>query len=127
MAVQKGDTLDIKIGSTVIASGITDKDVSFIGELLEITDGESNGWRKYAALRGTRGVDVSFSGFATSNVLRDYFQNANAIITNGSLLFGDATTITGDMAISSYKESHKIGKLVEFSCDITFSGQPTFA
>jgi hypothetical protein len=60
-------------------------------------------------------------------VLRDYFLNANAIITNGSLLFADATTITGDMAISSYKESHKIGKLVEFSCDITFSGQPTFA
>lgn len=127
MAVQKGDTLDIKVGASVIASGITDKDVNFIGELLEITDGESNGWRKYADKRGTRGVDVSFSGYATSNVLRDYFLNANAIIANGSLLFADGTTITGNIAVSSYKEAHKIGKLVEFSCDITFSGEPTIA
>ena len=127
MSVKKGDVLDIKVGSSIIASGITDKDVSFHGDLIEITDGESSGWKQFADVRGTRAITVSFQGYAYDNTIRTYFLNASALIASAQLLFADAATISGTIAIMSYSESHKIGKLVEFKAELTFSGQPTIA
>jgi len=119
----KGDELSIQVSGSVIASGVSDKDISFHGDLLEVTNGKSGGWREYSDLRSTRALSIQFSGYAYSNQIRTYFTNDAVLISNGSLNFADGTKMTGVFSISSYSESHKIGKIVEFKCEIIFSGQ----
>lgn len=125
MAIGKGDGVKIKVGTAILAAGIVDKDITFEGGLVAITDSESNGWETYAPFRSTRGIKVGFKGVGQADVITGYFLNTNPIITGGSLVYPNGETFAGDIAISSYKHSANLGKAIEFTCEISFSGPVT--
>lgn len=122
-----GRAFKIKKGAAVIAAVVT-KSTSLAREAIDVTNDDSDGWRKLLPTPGNRAIDVSIEGVATvdnyKSIIQDWEGNALLSITiehpNGS-----TQSATDGFFLSSLEFSGEQNGHVTFSAQLQSSGVVT--
>lgn len=123
----------IKKGATRLL-GINSKSIAVANEPIDITTDEDNGFRLLLDVAGTKTLDISFSGVAKDNVIRQL------VMTGGSMLLTDITieyppigaqtagdSISGDFYLNGLTENGGGSDgAIEFDGTLQSSGEWTF-
>ncbi|MCV0371074.1 phage tail tube protein [Filomicrobium sp.] len=88
----------------VLVAGVREKGITLNGELVDVTNDDSAGWRQMLNVAGVRSVDIPVSGVLTSLRLRtDWF--AGNRIQDLTFEFPDGGTLTGKFGLAEYEET----------------------
>ncbi|SDP40644.1 phage major tail protein, TP901-1 family [Filomicrobium insigne] len=87
-----------------LVAGVREKGITLNGELIDVTNDDSSGWRELLNVAGVRSVDIPVSGvLKTSRLTDDWF--AGNRIQNLTFEFSDGRTLTGKFGLAEYEET----------------------
>jgi len=122
MAAAKGIDLKIKKGAVVLA-GVQSKKISYMGEVIDTTGDDDNGYQSSLPKCGTRGLNFSVEGLQKDEVFRDlWLTSDNHMMADISIVYPDGGVVTGSFNMASYEESGEHNDAIKFSAEFQSSG-----
>lgn len=127
MAAQKGRSFLLKQGSAsagTTLAGMRTTGLTVNNEQVDITNKDSNGFREYLEDAGTKSLSITAEGVwkdsAVEQTVRGYaFANS---INAFALVFGNADTLEGTFAITSYQRAGAFNGEETYSITLESSG-----
>lgn len=128
-------SVDIKIVGTDVTAvvggtaliGTVSKGITFNGEVLDVTDDDSNGWQTLAAVHGLKSLEMSFSGpLKNLELVGLYFGNSQAVSIVWTFPDGTGTTITVDGVLSALSVSGDSNTPYTWDATFASSGAPIY-
>lgn len=139
MAAQKGSSFLLKENSTgtpATVSGLRSTSMTINGELVDITDKESNAFvtsgndkaRTLLQGGGVRSLSISASGVFTDSSTEELVRGFafDGAIQNYDLVFGNGDTIKGAFLVTSYERAGEFNGEETYSLTLESSNTITF-
>lgn len=128
MAASIGRKMLVKKNNVAIA-GVTEKSISINHEPVDISSDDDLGYRKLLNDPASKSIDISVSGVATAETIRNIAILSgvtHTMLTDLTFEWVDGDKISGDFYLASYEESGSTGDKVTFSASFQSSGAWTF-
>jgi len=110
----------------VAVAGVREKAVNINGEPVDVSDGNSSGWRELLTKPGEKSVELTLSGIAKSNTLKQVALSDDRIgavtleYPNGDILAGDFYLATHNNG-QPYKEAETFEATLQSSGAVVFT------
>lgn len=125
MAEKLGRAITMTWGGAAIA-GAQEKGIKVNGEVIDVSDDDSAGWRELMSEHGEKSVDISLSGVTKSTALMTAMINGTELKAL-VLTYPDGSTLTGNFLIASYNETGPYKGAQMFEAELQSSGAVVYA
>lgn len=125
MAASIGREIVMSIDGNPVA-GLRTKSVKFGGSEVDISDGNSDGWRELYDGFGEKTIDISASCVMKETTFRDMFFADNPI-HDLVLTYPDGGELAGEFWIGALSEAQEYKDAVTFDIELKSSGIPTYS
>jgi predicted secreted protein len=118
----------IKKSDVVLCAGIQNKSVTINNTPVDISSDDDDGWRKLLSVTGLKTIDISFSGVAKSDELKELAMDGTSVMLEDiTIEYADGSTLEGDFFFASLGESGGSNEAITFDASLNSSGEITFA
>jgi predicted secreted protein len=128
MAASIGRKMLVKKNNVALA-GVTEKSISINHEPVDISSDDDLGYRKLLNDPASKSIDISVSGVASAEALRNIGVLSgvtHTMLTDITFEWPDGDKISGEFFMASYEERGATGDKVTFSASFQSSGAWTF-
>lgn len=119
-----GREIILRIDAAPVA-GLRTKSVKFNGSEVDISDGNSDGWKEFFDGYGEKSIEISASCVMKETVFRDLFFAGNPI-RPVVLEYPDGATLSGNFWMGALSESQEFKDAVTFEIELKSSGIPLY-
>lgn len=128
MAANLGRNIDFRWGGDSPADsiqGIREKGIQYAGEPIDISDGDSAGWRELFTQAGQNAVTISLSGVTKDRrFVKDWFAGDRTQAAYIGFPWGDS--LSGNFYIASLQETGAYNDAITFQAEIQSTGAVTY-
>jgi predicted secreted protein len=121
MAAASGRELRISRGGVPVAGARSD-DIAFNGEVVDVTDKDSNGWRELLSLHGVKSVAGTIAGVLKTGALAGDIIAGDSPMENHTVNIADRVVLFGSFKLNSYAVTGETAGSTDFTAGIESSG-----
>jgi TP901-1 family phage major tail protein len=128
MAAGAGRTIIVRWGTgspLPAVAGLREKGITLGGEAIDITNDSSLGWRELLNVPSTQSVDLSCSGVAMDDTLRDVWFNGNRM-GSAEFVYPDGGIVSGTFYLQEYSDTGAHDDAITFEATFASSGSVTY-
>ena len=119
-----GREIVLRVAGSPVA-GLRTKSVKFNGSEVDISDGNSDGWRELFNGFGEKSIDMTATCVMKETFFRDLFF-AESPIHPCELEYPDGAILSGDFWMGALSESQEYKDAVTFEIELKSTGIPTY-